>query len=78
MAFRRRRDKSVTKSLSRGRLDRRAIGAAGESRILHLAIGVEFMRQNPADDEKANDDAERDQGTAAAVVVIIGLRHAGR
>jgi hypothetical protein len=61
---------------SRWGLDRRAIGPAGKEAILQFAVGVEFVRQKPADHEQNHDNAQRNEGTAAAAVLAIMVRHA--
>jgi hypothetical protein len=62
--------------LSRWGLDRRAIGPAGKEAILQFAVGVEFVRQKPADHEQNHDNAQCNEGTAAAAVLAIMVRHA--
>jgi hypothetical protein len=55
--------------------ERRAIGAALHQAILELAARVKLARQNPANDEKEDDDAKRDQRAAAAWVLGVTIRH---
>lgn len=61
------------------RIDRHAIGAARHHAVLDFRVGIEFARQEPADDEQHHDDAERDQRRAAVgavstaiTIVIVG------
>lgn len=56
-------------------VDRRAIGPAGHQAIPHLAVAVELVRQDPADDEEDNDHAECHQGTTLAAVGRIRFCH---
>lgn len=57
-------------------VNRRAIGPAGKEAILQFPVGVEFVRQKPADHEQNHDKAQRNEGTAAAAVLAIMVRHA--
>ena len=50
------------RSISRGiGIDGHAIGAARHDAVLNFRIGIEFARQEPADDKQHDDDAERHQ-----------------
>jgi len=55
------------------RVDRHAIGAAGQHAILDLLVGIQFAGQQPADREQHHDHDERDQRLAARGSVPTGI-----
>ena len=46
--------------LAAGRIERRAVSAAGHHAIFHLAVGIEFAGKQPADQEQQHDNAKGD------------------
>jgi hypothetical protein len=57
-------------------LDWLAIRSAGHEAILQFAIGVEFARQQPSDDEQEHHNAESHQGASLAIGSAITVCHA--
>jgi hypothetical protein len=56
-------------------LDGRAIGAARKQAIAYFSGTIEFVGQKPSDDKENHDDAQRDQRTALAVILVVIVRH---
>jgi hypothetical protein len=58
------------------RVDRQAIGAAGQHAILDLLVGMEFAGQEPADHAQHHGHDERDQPPVGRLTAIAPERRA--